>query len=127
MIESLFRNGNFPAVKTLLDVAALRHEAIARNVANVETPGYKRVDLEKTFSAQLDSALRRGDRQQLAELTPSLAVDPADRGSRADGNNVHLDRELLAMTQNATNFDALTQFASGSLRTLRVAITGRTA
>ena len=39
MIESLFSSKNYQASKKLLDAATLRHEALATNLANVETPG----------------------------------------------------------------------------------------
>jgi flagellar basal-body rod protein FlgB len=125
MVESLFQGDNYQAVKKLLDVAAMRHEALASNIANVETPGYKRLDVDKTFEAELRSDLRAGDVRDAAGLQPRIAEDSTARGMRSDGNNVQLDRELLAMTENSTNFDVLTQFASSSLKQLRTAITGR--
>jgi flagellar basal-body rod protein FlgB len=127
MVESLFQSDNYSVVKKLLDVAAMRHEALASNIANVETPGYKRVDLNKTFEAELRADLRAGDARAATRLQPALAEDSTAISSRADGNNVQLDRELLAMTGNSTNFDVLTQFASSSLKQLRTAIIGRTA
>jgi flagellar basal-body rod protein FlgB len=125
MVESLFQGDNYQAVKKLLDVAAMRHEALASNIANVETPGYKRLDMDKTFEAELRSDLRAGDVRDAAGLQPRIAEDSTARSMRSDGNNVQLDRELLAMTENSTNFDVLTQFASSSLKQLRTAITGR--
>jgi flagellar basal-body rod protein FlgB len=125
MVESLFQGDNYQAVKKLLDVAAMRHEALASNIANVETPGYKRLDVDKTFEAELRSDLRAGDVRDAAGLQPRIAEDSTARTMRSDGNNVQLDRELLAMTENSTNFDVLTQFASSSLKQLRTAITGR--
>src|SRR4051794_12675152 len=119
MIESLFKGDNYQATKKLLDVAALRHEALASNIANVETPGYKRLDLVKSFSDELNSQLRAGHIDRVNELQPSISEDPSAPMTRADGNTVQLDRELLAMTTNSTNFDVLTQFASGSLKQLR--------
>jgi len=45
MIDALFADSYYTAAKKMLDVTALRHEAIASNLANVETPGYKRLDV----------------------------------------------------------------------------------
>jgi flagellar basal-body rod protein FlgB len=45
MIEALFNQPDYLAAKKTLDAVALRHEAIASNIANVETPGYRRIDL----------------------------------------------------------------------------------
>jgi flagellar basal body rod protein FlgB len=59
--------------------------------------------------------------------TPVLAQDTVTPSQRKDGNNVVLDRELLAMNQNGAEFDALTEFVSGSIKQLRLAVTGRNA
>ena len=45
MIEALFNQPNYQATKKLLDVSVLRHEALASNLANLETPNYKRIDV----------------------------------------------------------------------------------
>jgi len=127
MIEALFQNDNYLATKKLLDATALRHEALASNIANVERPGYKRIDLAPTFEQELRSELRSGNTNRLASLQPSIQLDSTAVASRADGNNVQLASELLSMASNSANFDVLTQFASGSLKQLRTAITGRSA
>jgi flagellar basal-body rod protein FlgB len=125
MVESLFHGDNYQVMKELLNVAATRHEALASNIANLETPGYKRIDLDKTFEAELRADLRSGNALEVVGLQPKLTQDPTVSTVRADGNNVQLDRELLAMAGNSANYDVLTQFASSSLKQLRTAIIGR--
>jgi flagellar basal-body rod protein FlgB len=49
MVASLFSSDNYTAVKKMMDVSAIRHAAIASNLANVSTPGYNRVDLSRSF------------------------------------------------------------------------------
>ena len=110
-----------------MDVAALRHAAIASNIANVSTPGYKRVDLGRTFEQELIKTIDGRDAAKIAALDPLVETDSLTPSTRADGNNVQLDSELLKLTTNTMNFDALSQFASGSLKQLRTAITGRPA
>lgn len=124
MIESLFSSTNYLATKRLLDAAAVRHEALATNIANVETPGFKRSDLAKDFSTEFAAHLRAGD--LAAAPTPKLAPDLTSSSQRKDGNNVELDKELLAMSKNEIEYDTLTEFVSGSIKQLRLAITGRT-
>ena len=46
MIEALFESKNYQASKKLMDMTVLRQEAIAANLANAQTPGYKRVDVD---------------------------------------------------------------------------------
>ena len=123
MINGLFSNTNYDASKRMLDVAQLRHEALASNIANVETPGYKRVDLPKDFSKEFAARLRSGTLNELS--TPSLAQDTKTTSPRRDGNNVEIDKELLEMSANTAQYDTLAEFVSNSLRQLKVAITGR--
>jgi flagellar basal-body rod protein FlgB len=123
MIEGLFSNTNYLASKRLLDVTQLRHEALASNIANVETPGYKRVDLPKDFSKEFAARLKAGKMDELAN--PSLVEDAKTTSQSRDGNNVEIDKELTEMSSNTMQYDTLTEFVSDSLRQLKVAITGR--
>ena len=127
LVATLFTSDNYTAVKKMMDVTALRHEAIASNIANVSTPGYKRVDLAKSFEAELSNTIGDREASRISALQPRLETDNLTPSTRADGNNVQIDSELLAMTKNTTNFDVLTDFASGSLKQLRHAILGRPA
>jgi flagellar basal-body rod protein FlgB len=45
MISALFSQPNYVGAKKMLDATVLRHEAIASNLANIETPNYKRMDV----------------------------------------------------------------------------------
>jgi flagellar basal-body rod protein FlgB len=123
MIEQLFSSANYQATRQLLDVAARRHEALATNIANVETPGYKRVDFPKEFAHELASRIRSGDARPV--VIPDLVEDLTTSSQRKDGNNVDVDKEMMALSKNAAEFDALADFVSGSIKQLRLAITGR--
>ena len=49
MIENLYSANNYILSKKMLDASHIRHEALSNNIANAETPGYKRRDLPVTF------------------------------------------------------------------------------
>ena len=125
MIEQLFSGANYLATKQLLDVATLRHEALAANLSNIETPGYKRVDLPKEFAQEFAAHVRAGSESPAP--TPKIVEDRGATARRKDGNTVQLDKELLAMTKNEAEYDMLTEFVSGSIKQLKLAITGRSA
>lgn len=72
MINALFNDSNQLALRQMHDGTVLRHEAIASNLANVETPGYKRLDLAPSFEAELKSALQAGNDAQINSLKPTL-------------------------------------------------------
>jgi len=119
----LFSDSNYVAQKKLMDATVLRHEALAANIANVETPGYKRVDLAKEFNQEFATHLHSGQAGSMPK--PVLTEDTGANTQRPDGNNVDLDKELLTMSGNSMQFETLGEFVSASLRQLRLAITGR--
>ena len=125
MIDTIFNQPGYVTAKKMLDVTALRHDAIASNLANIETPNYRRIDVAPTFSNALKQAILSGDPAQVAGQKPMLAVDPASTSSNRDGNTVQLESELLALNQNTTDHALETQLVSGQLYRLRMAITGR--
>ena len=126
MIEKLFNNGNYAMSKTMMDVSAARHDALAANIANVETAGYRRVDVSKTFLHELQHSFKTGDTIDPVNK-PVVEADTTARSTRADGNTVELDTELLQLGSNEMQYEMLADFVSGSLARLKTAITGRTA
>src|SRR6185436_7691245 len=115
MIDALFNQPNYLATKKMLDVTALRHEAIASNIANLETPNYKRIDIAPSFETELKQALGSGDSARLLSLNPTLAVDPNATSSNRDGNTVTLENELLELNQNTLAHTLETQMVTGEL------------
>jgi len=109
-----------------LDAAALRQNAIASNLANLETPGYRRVDVSTTFESQLKASLEAGtlDPAAASAITPSIEQDQLARSIRPDGNNVDVDKELLAMDKNTTNYNFLSDVVTHNIKQLKLAISG---
>ena len=127
MIEALFNQPNYLATKRMMDATALRHEAIASNIANVETPNYKRIDVAPNFQAELRQAIASKDPSNIGTLKPQLVEDTSTVSGRRDGNNVQLETELLNLNQNTVAHTLETQLLTGSLLRMRLAITGRPA
>ncbi|HEY4300137.1 MAG TPA: flagellar basal body rod protein FlgB [Candidatus Didemnitutus sp.] len=128
MIDPIFQSDTYALSRKLLDAAALRQEAIAANVANAETPGYRRVDLAPDFASQLKAQLANGTLDANDDsLKPTLAADPNARSVRPDGNSVEIEHELLAMNKNSVDYDYLSEVVSTNIKQLRMAITGRSA
>ena len=125
MIEGLFNQTNYVAARKMLDVTALRHEAIASNLANLETPHYKRVDVAPSFATELQQAVSSRDPARISEVSPHLAIDTTAAATRKDGNTVQLETELTKLNQNFMEHQLETQLVSGTLLKLRLAITGR--
>ncbi len=127
MINAIFAQPTYVASKQMLDATAARHQAIAANLANLETPGYRRVDLAPSFQSQLQNAISTGDSGKMTALKPVVSVNTAAVLSAADGNTVQLENELMQLNQNTLAHSLETQLVTGSLLRLRLAITGRPA
>ncbi|MBL9128852.1 MAG: hypothetical protein JNL97_14460 [Verrucomicrobiales bacterium] len=127
MIESLFNQSNFVSAKRLLDVTVMRHEAIASNLANLETPNYKRLDVSREFEGQLQQAIGAGDPSRVKGFVPTIGVDTTAVASRRDGNTVDLEKELVHLNRNGVEHAVETHVITGNLLKLRLAITGRPA
>lgn len=127
MIQPVANSVNYQLARTLLDASVLRHEAIAGNIANSDTPGYRRVDLAPDFRTALRTQLSSGtpNPASISALRPTLAEDSAVRSVRADGNSVELEAELLALGQNRVEHEFLTDLVSRHIKQLRMAISGR--
>ncbi len=125
MLDAIFSGTNYVAAKQMLDAAQVRHQAITSNIANVDTPGYQRVDLKDDFQVELNRLIANGDTNAIRRLEAETGI--ADPNSSKSGINgkVQLDKELMEMNRNALQYETLTQFVSGSLRHLRMAITGQ--
>jgi flagellar basal-body rod protein FlgB len=125
MIDGLFNQPSYLAAKKTLDAIAVRQQAIGNNIANLETPGYKRIDLAPSFRNELDRACASGDPQQIAALKPTLAQDPNAVANSKDGNSVNLESEMMQLNQNTMAHTVETQMLSSLLMRLKMAITGK--
>jgi flagellar basal-body rod protein FlgB len=99
-----------------LNFSVSRHEAIAANMANLDTPGYKTRDL--SFRTALGAAWGEDGEplfRPIATRVPGLIERP-------DGNNVNLERESLLMAQNQLLFTAGVQALKSEFRRISMAI-----
>jgi flagellar basal-body rod protein FlgB len=100
------------------DASWKRNEVISNNIANVDTPGYKRKDVQ--FESYLTSALM-GDNSldsrvagaNLDTLDATVYTDNASLSYRLDGNNVDIDTESSYLAENQIRYytllDSMTQ------------------
>lgn len=96
------------------DASALRHDVLSNNIANMDTPGYKRQDVD--FESQLRRALRStrfktiDDRVgdiNTTELNPGVYTDSPGFSYRLDGNNVDIDTETGRLAENQIKYNGL--------------------
>jgi len=126
MVDPILQADSYQLAKKLMDSSALRQQAIAANIANAETPGYHRVDVSSDFALQLKSTYETGGvaAATKSSLQPVLAEDKDARAVTPDGNNVGVERELLAMNRNSVEYGFEAEVVSQNIKQLKIAITG---
>jgi flagellar basal-body rod protein FlgB len=116
-----------------MDAAVLRQQVAADNIANVNTPGFRRrfVRFEEALARALRGRGVAGMRTHpkhfpigaasVRDLQPQVVLD-ATSAMRNDGNNVDIEREMAINAAAELQYAALTQVASARYRMLRSAI-----
>lgn len=115
-----------------LNASSLRQKVLADNVANVDTPGFKRSDVD--FQRALDVALGSGGSTLPLKTTVSKHIASGETGNqtivqtdrttsiRNDENNVDIDREMANVAENGIYYNSLTRTISSQLGLLRMVI-----
>ncbi|MBT5020635.1 flagellar basal body rod protein FlgB [Planctomicrobium sp.] len=104
-------------VAALAEVSELRHRVISHNLANANTPNYKRLDV--SFDQQLLKAKR--ERSENLSLLPTVGPGEAEAAGM-DGNNVDLDQEVGKLSENSMLFQMYSQIMASHLDSMRRAM-----
>jgi flagellar basal-body rod protein FlgB len=126
---------NDPTTKYLeqgLNGSATRQKVISNNIANVETPGFKRSDvpfqdiLRSSVEHSRTLSMSSTNNKHLPVMKSSTSSTPIimDNTStfRADGNNVDIDREMAEMAKNNVLYTTYIRMLTSRLSTLKNAI-----
>lgn len=114
-------------IEKALDVAWKRNEIISENIANVDTPGYKRKDVQ--FENYLNSELKHGSTSNFnSKLSNNdgirVVYDNINYSYRLDGNNVDIEREMAIMAENTIRYYTLINRISSQFNKIRTIIKG---
>jgi flagellar basal-body rod protein FlgB len=119
--------------------ADLQHQAIAQNIANVNTPNYRRqtVSFKEALAAaegepiagdgmalkvDSDRQFGIGGANAVQPFDPQIQVDETDQ-MRVDGSNVDIDQEAAQLSQNSGYAQTMAQLLQVQFMRLREAIT----
>jgi flagellar basal-body rod protein FlgB len=109
------------ALERAIGGAAQRQSALAANLANANTPGYQRVDVD--FHSALRGAMESSDDPRTAvERTTFAAQRDAMAATRADGSSVDAESEASKLAANALEHQAAVQVAHARIMILRSAM-----
>ena len=124
----LFSDDAFKSAKLSLDGLALRQQVISRNIANVDTPGYKAQDVsfEQTVRQVLQKTVEAGltttnvnHIQADGSTTGFISQQRPGGTDRADANNVDIDNELTDMSETNVRYQAITELISKKFALLK--------
>jgi len=116
-----------------LDASWTKNEVISSNIANIDTPGYKRKTMD--FSNLLDKEIKANTQLKTSQIRHMqtdntdayagfISVDNSTDSLRTDENNVNIDIEMADMAKNLIYYNVLSQKASGEITKLESAIKG---
>jgi len=134
--DMIFNKTVSPAVGKMLDASMLRSRVIANNIANVNTPGYRRVEV--SFEDELRNALDRTrlqgtktnvkhleiGRKDLSNVNAN-AYHPYDPTLPSGVNNVDIDLEMAKLAETQIMYNYAIKFGQGVYRKMNAAIQGR--
>lgn len=109
------------------DASWTRNDILANNIANADTPGYKRKDVQfETYLANLvagtDSLDETVSNIDLNELNCTTYIDQANLSYRYDGNNVDMNTESVELAKNQLKYYTLMNSMSQEFSRLKMAM-----
>ena len=106
------------ALERAISGASMRQEVLANNLANAETPGFRRMDLD--FHGALAQAMKSSDAATIEATGFTPQQDSLTM--RADGNGVDVDTESAAMAKNGLEYEALVSVAKARIQIVQSAM-----
>lgn len=143
VIDGLFQRESVPVLDAALAFAEQRHKVITNNIANVDTPAYRRQSLpEGEFNKVLKRAIRERETSHPSRfaMRGSFDIDVEQRGTypvarriygqdhgpeRHDENNVVIEREMVDLAKNTLFIETLQRSLKKKYTMLRTAISER--
>jgi flagellar basal-body rod protein FlgB len=138
LLDSLF--DNLPALQGSLNGLAARQKALGENIANADTPNYKRLqvsfegNLKKALgakAAEADDLELKTDSRRHFSLGPSADLDAGsfaevtkvkDETYRNDGNNVNIDLEMANLAETNIRYNTMAKLAKDHFEGLKTVL-----
>lgn len=113
-----------------LDASWVRNEVLANNIANIDTPGFKRSDVSFSQILEEQSLKLKTTRDKHISNMPSAdssditIYEDSNTSVRMDGNNVDIENEMNELAKNTILYNYLSQMVSKEIQRLDMAING---
>jgi len=100
----------------------LRQKAIASNMANIQTPGYRRIDVK--FEEMLEKALESPGKASVSDIEPEV-YQPLNTPVRSNGNDVNMEAEVGNLVKNSLRYTAYVRLMQKRFTQINAAISLR--
>ncbi len=121
---ALFNNTSFRLLEQGLDAVWLKQKVISQNIANADTPGYKAktVNFSTVLKEKCKSPYHRNQSGQDGVILKTTIAEEKSTNQLADGNNVDMEKETVALADAQLQYDVLSGKISNEFSMLRTAI-----
>lgn len=117
MLNNIFGT-HIDNLQNALSRASERHSLLTNNLANVNTPGYRRKDIDFNITLQEEMG-----KDNLQTMNPPDATSSQTGGAiRMDGNGVDLEQEVMSIAQTEMRYQALTDMTANYFGNLKSVI-----
>ena len=119
----IFNTQNISLLKKSLDVYGKQHDAIARNIANVNNPDHKRAetDFSKMLKNNIERTLKITDPRHIAEPKAHAVKGPAENIKE----EIDLSREMGELAVNQIRYDFSARMLQKNYQLINISIKGR--
>ena len=126
-LDGLFISPTLQSLRLTMDESALRQQAISSNIANVNTPGYQRMDVSAAFQQAYSDAMNHLSNGESVDAMPDATIETAavQGPARPDGNTVQLEQEMVGLAQNSARYEFAGQMLTQNYHGIKYAITGQ--
>jgi flagellar basal-body rod protein FlgB len=134
--QALFGSTAIPVLEQVVDFAQSRHNVLAGNLANLDTPGYRVRDLSQAeFEGQLREAIHQRDRRPIESYSSAAQIASRDSLSHVservkgivyhDESNVGIEQQVAEMAKNQAQHNLALSILNSQFRLLQAAISER--
>jgi flagellar basal-body rod protein FlgB len=136
MFPTIFDQSTVPVLEQMIGFAQARHEVLAGNIANFDTPGYKVRDLSvDAFQSRLQEAIEARNEQHM-EVSPGLLKkEPVQEMQKVretfkniefhDGSDISIEHQVTELTKNQFMHNLAISIMTSQFQLLQTAISER--
>jgi flagellar basal-body rod protein FlgB len=126
VIDNLINSTEITGLDRVVAFTEARHQVLANNIANIDTPGYKMKDLNvEKFQSDLHAAMEARSAGQAEGEALQTSTDYDQYLLFHDQNNRSIDKQVTTITQNAVMHNAAIELLRSRYQLLQRAISGK--